>query len=386
MHFWDKITDFAKENQNLAKIGVGDILGTGIASFFWFYIAASMGPENYGEIQYFLGIAGIAQIFSLFGTSQVLTVYTAKNVKIQSTLIFISLILGAISVLITMIIFSKFDIGFLIIAFMLPEIANGIILGKKCFSKYSKLLLLQKLLLFSLGISFYHFFGFESILFALALSYLPYSKIIYSEIQSTKINFGLLQEKKGFVFNNYIIMISSAVNGQLDKLIIAPLLGFSLLGEYALILQIIAGLTIISTIVYKYVLPQDSSGQITTKLKRISILVSIVIAFLGMTVLPLIIPYLFPKFEHVIDGIRFASFVVIPITISMLYISKLLASEKSRFVLISNMISTGIFFIGFITLGPLFGIVGLVSVLLISSSVQALVVVIATKYIEKTPA
>ena len=70
----------------------------------------------------------------------------------------------------------------------------------------------------------------------------------------------------------------------------------------------------------------------------------------------------------------------------MLYISKLLASEKSRFVLISNMISTGIFFIGFITLGPLFGIVGLVSVLLISSSVQALVVVIATKYIEKTPA
>ena len=79
-------------------------------------------------------------------------------------------------------------------------------------------------------------------------------------------------------------MISSAVKGQLDKLIIAPLLGFSLLGEYALILQIIAGLTIISTIVYKYVLPQDSSGQITTKLKRVSILVSILIAFLGMKI------------------------------------------------------------------------------------------------------
>ena len=84
----------------LIPIGIGDLLGSGLSAFFWFYIAASMGPENYGEIQYFLGIAGIAQIFSLFGTSQVLTVYTAKNVKIQSTLIFISLILGAISVLI----------------------------------------------------------------------------------------------------------------------------------------------------------------------------------------------------------------------------------------------------------------------------------------------
>ena len=384
MHFWDKIANFAKENQNLAKIGVGDILGTGVATFFWFYIAAAMGPENYGELQYFLGIAGMAQIFSLFATSQVLTVYTAKNVKIQSTLIFISLILGAISILITMALFSKFDVSFLIIAFMLPEIANGIILGKKCFSKYSKLLLLQKFLLFSLGISFYHMFGFESVLIAMALSYLPYTKIIYTEMKTTKINIPLLQEKKGFVFNNYIIMISSAVNGQIDKLIIAPLLGFALLGEYALILQIISGLTILSTIIYKYILPQDSSGEITTKLKKISILMSIVIAFLGMTLLPLIIPHLFPKFENVIDGIRYASFVVIPITISMLHISKLLGSEKSRFVLISNVISTVIFFVGFMTLGPLFGIVGLVTVLLVSSSIQALIVVIATKFIEKT--
>jgi len=384
MHFWEKIANFTKENQNLAKLGAGDIVGTGIASFFWFYIAASMGPENYGEIQYFLGIAGMAQIFSLFATSQTLTVYTAKNIKIQSTLILISLILGAISILITMLLFSKFDVSFLIIAFMLPEIANGIILGKKCFSKYSKLLLLQKSLLFILGISFYHFFGFESILIALALSYLPYVKIIYSEMKSTQINFPLLQEKKGFVFNNYIMQISTAANGQIDKLIIAPLLGFALLGEYALILQIISGLTIISTIIYKYILPQDSSGQVTTKLKKIAILMSIVIAILGMFVLPLVIPYLFPKFEHVIDGIRFASFVVIPITISMLYISKLLGSEKSKFVLISNVVSTGIFLIGFLTLGPLFGIIGLVSVLIISSSIQASIVVVAAKYIEKT--
>ena len=33
------LLNFAKENKNLAKIGVGDILGTGVATFFWFYIA-----------------------------------------------------------------------------------------------------------------------------------------------------------------------------------------------------------------------------------------------------------------------------------------------------------------------------------------------------------
>jgi len=384
MNFWAKLSYFVKNNQNIAKIGIGDISGAGISSLFWFYIASSLGPEKFGELNFFIGIAGLAQMLSLFGTSHVLTVYTSKNFKIQSSLISISLILGTISFIITMFIFEKLDASFLILAFMLPEIANGIILGKKCFSQYSKFFLLQKFLLFSLGISFYYFLGFEFILLAMILSYIPYSKFIFSEFKSSKISLNLIQEKKGFIFNNYIISISTAFNTQLDKLIIAPLLGFSLLGEYALVSQIIAVMAIITSILFKYILPQDSRGENTQKIKKYTIIFSFIVAILGMIILPQAISYIFPKFENVVDGIRLASFLIIPSTIGMLYTSKLLASEKSRYILISNLVSTVIFFAGFLTLGPLYGLLGLITVLITSSTIHTTIIFLASKHIEKT--
>ena len=102
-----------------------------------------------------------------------------------------------------------------------------------------------------------------------------------------------------------------------------------------------------------------------------------------MAIFPQIISYVFPKFENVADGIRLASFLIIPSTIGMLYTSKLLASEKSRYILISNIISTAIFFVGFMTLGPLFGLFGLIAVLIISSTINTTIRVLASKYIDK---
>ena len=105
-----------------------------------------------------------------------------------------------------------------------------------------------------------------------------------------------------------------------------------------------------------------------------------------MAILPEIISNIFPKFENVVDGIRLASFLIIPSTIGMLYTSKLLASEKSRYILISNLASTLIFFIGFLTLGPLYGLLGLITVLIISSTIHTSIIFMASKHVDKTPA
>ena len=103
-----------------------------------------------------------------------------------------------------------------------------------------------------------------------------------------------------------------------------------------------------------------------------------------MIILPQAISYIFPKFENVVDGIRLASFLIIPSTIGMLYTSKLLASEKSRYILISNLVSTVIFFAGFLTLGPLYGLLGLITVLITSSTIHTTIIFLASKHIEKT--
>ena len=80
---WSNFKDSLIGQKGLFSIGFADIVGSGISAFFWLYIASQLSPDAYGEIIYFISIAGLAQLVSLIGSSNALTVYTAKNVKIQ---------------------------------------------------------------------------------------------------------------------------------------------------------------------------------------------------------------------------------------------------------------------------------------------------------------
>ena len=85
-NYW---TNFKKKiigQKDLATIGFANIVGSGISAIFWLYLASVIEPTEYGEIHYFIAIAAFAQIISLIGSSNVLTVYTAKKIKIQATL------------------------------------------------------------------------------------------------------------------------------------------------------------------------------------------------------------------------------------------------------------------------------------------------------------
>ena len=87
---------FLQRIKELVTLGSGDVFGSVLTAIFWFYLASQVKPDAYGEIHWFLGIAGIFSYIALFGTLNTITVYTAKNVKIQSTLYFISLIASLI--------------------------------------------------------------------------------------------------------------------------------------------------------------------------------------------------------------------------------------------------------------------------------------------------
>ena len=73
------------------------------------------------------------------------------------------------------------------------------------------------------------------------------------------------------------------------------------------------------------------------------------------------------------------SFAVVPETITMLYMSKMLGQEKSRFILIAKLISLIIIVIGFILVGPIYGIIGLATILVIASVSQTGFLVISDK-------
>ena len=367
---WDILKNKFQNENGIISIGFSDIVGAGISAGFWFYVASVISPENYGEIHYFLGIAGLVQIVSMIGNSHSLTVYSAKKESIQSTLFLLSIIPTIISCVIIGFLFNRIDTGILALGYLVFESVNAVTLGKKFYSKYGKLIIIQKALTVILGIGFLYGFGYEGIIFALGLTFVPHFIIFVKEFRENKVNFRLLKPKKNFIINNYIVKLSGGLGGQIDKIILAPLLGFTLLGNYSLSLQIFSILIIFSSISFKYLLPQDSSGVSNKNLKKILILISIGISILGITVLPKIIPVFFPKFVQAVDAISIMSIAVIPEAITMLYISKILGKEKSNIILISKLLSLSILIIGFIIIGPIMGIVGLALIMVLTSISQ----------------
>jgi len=358
--------------KGLLSIGFADIVGSVISAFFWLYIASQLNPDIFGELIYFIGIAGTAQLVSLLGSSNVLTVYTAKNVKIQSTLFLISVLAAAISLVIITIFFNRLDAGLLAVGFVIFSLVNSVILGKKLFVKYSKLVLSQKILTLILGLGLYFVFDVYGIIYGLALSYIPYLVIFVKEFSRTKIDFALLKPRKGFIINNYVMNLTSGLGGTLDKLIIAPILGLALLGNYSLALQMFTMMTVFSAVVYKYLLPLDASGESNKKIRQITFIISIIIAILGVTILPNVIDWLFPKFIDAKDAIQIMSIGIVPATIAVLYGSKFLGMGKSKIVMIPKLVSLIVEIGGFLYFGPIYGVIGLAWVIVTTLTWEAI--------------
>ena len=368
--------------RDISAVGGADIFGTAMSAIFWFYLASQIEPSSYGEIGWFLGIAGLFSGIALFGTASTLTVYTAKKTQIQSTLNFISLSASVILSFIVIVLFPSFytiDIGIILIAYVINTLAIGDLLGRKQYTNYSKYSLVQKGLTLCLGFSFFYLFGYESIIFALALSYILHFKRIFSIFKEMRINFSLIKPRIGFIGNNYFMSILAVTSGQVDKIVVAPLLGFAILGNYSLAVQVVSVMLILPNVFQKYLLPQESTGVKNRKPKILVIIFSVLITILGIFVAPILINEFFPKFTEAVDAIKIMSIVVIPTTISLIIESEFLGKEKSRIVLVGTAILVTSLIIGMIILGSLMGIEGVAYSLVIAQTAKLCFYLIAKR-------
>ena len=368
------------EIKSIASIGIADVAGMGLVAIFWFYMATELDTAEYGEIHYFLGIAGLAYAISLIGTQNTLIVSTAKKIKTVSTLSFITFIVASISATIVILIFYRFDVMLIIFGLIISELSIGYLLGKKIYKNYSKYVLTQKILMVTLGSGFYFLLGIEGILYGLALSYFHYIIIFYKIFSKSKISFSNLKPHSGFIRDNYLYSLSIGFRGHLGNLIIVPLFGFAVLGNYALSLQFIVVLMMFSNIIYKYLLGQEASNIQHEGLKKVAILVSIGISVLGITLLPLAVTSVFPKYIDSIDAIRIMSLAILPSTITILYTSKLLSMEKSKAVLIGKVISVLTMIAGIVVLGKFFDLIGIAIAFVSASTIEAIYLTSYSKF------
>ena len=368
-----------KKLPGLFSIGIADAIGSGATAIFWFYIAALLSPDQYGHLSYFIGIAGTASAFSSIGTQNVITVYTAKNFQVISSLYMISTISASIAAIVVSLMFSRIDVVLLLLGYVMSGLALGHILGNKYYSDYSKYVLAQKILTLALGIGFYYFVNQDSIIYALAASYVPFVIVISKMFGRVKFSFVDLRAHLGFIINNYVIALSGRLTGQIDKLIIAPLLGFTLLGNYSLAAQVAAVALIFSQMVFKYTLPYDSTGNHNQRLKKITILVAVLISILGIILSPILVPMLFPRYTDAVQTIQIMILDVIPSTINLQYISKLLGLERSRFILVGTLLGLAAMIASVITLGHIFGVIGLACAFVLADAVPTFYYYLASR-------
>ena len=345
--------------RSVATIGSSNIIGTAITSVFWISIAGLLGTESYGELSYFLAIIGISSIIAMIGGGYTMQVYAAKGVKIESSLYFLGIIASTVAAITLFLMFENFGVSICVIGIVAFNLILFEILGKKLYKKYFKIFVGQKILFVLIASAFYFVFGtVEGILIGYGVSLLLFSQIIYKSFKNNKVNFSLIRERIKFLSHNYIAELSATARNHVDKLIIAPLLGFSFLGNYFLGLQVLAIMLIIPGIVFKYTLPEDSTGKSTGKIKILTIIVSFFIMLLGIFVAPLVIPIVLPEYATAIDLIPILSLVIIPRTISVMITSSFLGKENSKYVVIGNIITFGVLVVSLFPLAELFEITG----------------------------
>ena len=354
--------------KDLFTLGSADVIGVAITGIFWLSIASFIEVEDYGQLHYLLGIAGIAYVVTLIGTQQTITVYSAKKTNVVSTLFFISIVVASITALIIFFIYGQLELSLLVIGYAVNDMAIGYLLGKKLFGNYSKYILTQRMLVFILGFGFYSIFGVDGILYALALSYIHFTLIIYKGLKDSKINYSSLKTRSGFIVNNYALSVVGGFRGNIDKVIIAPLFGFIVLGNLALALQFYTILMVIPQIVFKFTLSHDANGVPTTKVKLWTFLFAIIICITTIILSPLLIPLFFEKFVDVIISIQILSVSIIPATGTLFYQSKFLGQEKSKNPLIGLSIQVAITITGIITLGQMYGMIGVTISYVLASS------------------
>lgn len=355
---WESIKKIFRKFRDLASVGIVNITAMAISALFWLYMAVLIGEEGYGNIGYLIAIAGIVGNISMLGSGDTLIVYRAKEIKLQSAVFLIVIVVAIVASIATFLFLQSNEVSIYVIGYVIFSLILYEALGSKDYRKYSFYFISQRILAVILALSLYFVIGLEGIVLGYALSFFPFSIYMYKSFKDIPISFQLVRPRFSFMMNSYVRSLMQSFSGSLDKLIIFPLFGAALLGNYYLGFQVFNVLAILPSIVFQYVLPEDSSGTSHVKLKKLTIIITAVFSILAVILSPIILPIFFPEFIEAVTIVQIMSMALIPSSINLMYISKLLGSEKIRMVIIGQGFGLAGMIGGIFGLGNIFGILG----------------------------
>lgn len=380
-----KILSRLKSDRGIFYVAIGNLTSSILGAVFWLILASLLTVNDYGQINYYVASMSIASSIGLLGIHTVITTFLSKgDPHIRNQSIGIVLISNtAISlVLLTLFQFGLVTLMFIGITFFTLSISE--ILGLRGYKEYAITLSGQRAAQLVVGIGFYYIFGIQGLILGYALSSLIFGYKFLLSLRNLEFRFEDIKTKSSFIIHAFSTDIARNLTAFSDKLIIAPLFGFAILGYYQIGAQFLQFLGVIPSILYYYILPEHARGADRNNLFRVGLVVASLISAIFFISAPHIIDGIFPSFHDSILATQIMIVGTVPLTISLTINARMLASEKSKYVLFAALIYTSSQFILIYILGSIFGVTGLAFSTLIALIAEAVYLLIASKRMQST--
>src|SRR3989304_6261391 len=295
--------------KNFSFIGIGRIVTIALTALFYLLFAKILQPEIYGELSLILAIAGTFSTVSILGLILSIQVYRSKNE---------SQISEQIITLFPIVLYFVFEIPGIVLGMAISNFLGGIPM---------------------------------------------YSSLKIKSLRGMK-NFKI-------IFHNFGLTLGVHLPSVVDKLIIAPLFGFFIVGVYQFNFQVFIALSVLPGILYGYLISEESSGIGHRKLSNLAIIVSVILVIIVFFLAPILVPIFYPKYVDGIESLQVIAIAIIPQTVGAIYGSKLLAKESTK-IGYSAIVQIGSLLPLIALLGDLYGLVGLALAVLISQAANTL--------------
>lgn len=361
-----------KEDIGLVYTTLGNMGNSIIAAFFWLLLASILTVDNYGLANYYLSIATIFAGLGTLGLNMTVTAYLVKGEKkILNEANSVTLIAGIVSALVLSV--FQWASGLLAAAMIFFIMTTAEIMGRKAYKEYASVLIGSRLTQIILGLILYFQIGVIGIIIGYFLGSFLFSYKYLRSIKNFSFRIKNIKEKRNFTLHSYgFSLIGQILAKYLDKVLIGAIFGYFTLGLYQLGFQFYNFLSLIPMSLANYILPEESSGNKRSEIKKLGLILSTVASLSIFVLTPYLITNFFPSFTEAIPLVGVMSLVTIPSTIVSILLASFLANGKSKLVFTAGAIYLASLMISLIIMGVTIGVLGLAIAVISAKTIQAI--------------
>jgi len=350
--------------KNFSYVAIGRTVAAGLQGVFYLIFAILLSPDVYGQMSYFIAIAGTFSIISRFGLPFSATVALAKkNQKLANQLNVLLLITtGAASIVL---LFINIFAAILCLGLSFFVMTQHSLLGTHEYKKFGWNVIIKSILIIIIPVSLYFVFDLPGIILGMALGNIFVSLNWLKSLKKQVFSFKDVKKSYKTLIHNFGLDSSLKLSRTVDKIVTVPLVGFAMTGIYQFNLQILFLMEILPNAIHAFLLSETSQVNKNKKTNYLAIISAGLLSLLVIILAPFVIELFFSKYQEGVLGLQIMAISLIPLTISAIFSARLQAMESTK-IGYSAIVRIGSLLILIVFLAKPYGFLGLGLAVLIS--------------------